>query len=246
MLKRTKDVLRGLLDCVLSQFAPPLFVLRANRRVQEPPHERTEHWSKLSRETLLRVISEEWTRAKSLEDKLTKTTTALSIAGAVSGAASRPLLDGLVASPVKTLVFICLFLSIISLFSGIIMGFAGMCPRPRGGIGPDFAVATQTQGHITKVACVDALASFEVSNIRLANQAAGANTAIRNGILLFVLATLVAMFSPRTEEKPPPHSSSETEPCVTASPAASDAIAPALHLKRGTSNSTPAVRQASQ
>lgn len=202
MLKRIVNIALLMFNEFLFQCAPPLAVLLTNRRVQKPTHKRMARWEKLPCETLLKVISEEWERAKSLDDKLTKTTAALSIAGAVGGAASRPLLDGLATSPMKVVVLVCLIFSIISLFSGIVMGFAGLRPKPRGGIGPDFAVMTQRCDHASKVACVDALSSFEVLNAKRANEAAGANAAIRNGILTFVLATLVAMFAPRIPEKP--------------------------------------------
>jgi|SRR6185312_12172345 len=227
MLKRIKNVWKMLVEKVLFQLAPPLVVWRTNRRIQKPSQERTQLWIELPRETLLRVISEEWERAKSLEDKLTKTTAALSIAGAVSGAASKPLLDGLVASPMKIAVLVFLLISVISLFSGIMMGFSGLRPRPRGGIGPDFAVMTQSNGQVSKAACVDALIDFEVSNIRRANEAAGANVAIRNGILSFVLATLVAMFAPRAPQPTPTHySSAEISVSVIAAPATSTAVPP--------------------
>jgi hypothetical protein len=196
MLKKIKLVSQSLLSEGLFQLAPLIAVRRWNLRIQAPTQERTEQWGKLPIETLLKIISEEWERAKSLDDKLTKTTAALSISGAVGGVASRPLLDGLAASPMKIIILVCIFFSITSLFSGVMMGFSGLRPRPRGGIGPDFAVKIQhSDEQISKKACVDALSHFEVLNIQRANEADGANIAIRNGILSFVMATLFAMFA---------------------------------------------------
>ncbi|NOT87339.1 MAG: hypothetical protein HOP03_04065 [Lysobacter sp.] len=202
MIKKIKYILGAPLDEFLFHLTPPLAVVLTNRRVQKPTQERVARWQKLSPEVLLKAISDEWDRAKSLDDKLTKTTAALSIAAAVGGSASRPLLDGLANSPMKTVVLICVLFSILSLFSGIIMGFAGLRPKPRGGIGPDFAVMMQDGGEASIRACVDALSGFEVSNARRANEAAGANAAIRNGILSFVFATLLAIFAPREAGKP--------------------------------------------
>lgn len=185
----------------LFQLAPPLAVALGNRKIAPPEAARLAQWRSLPLETLRSVISDEWERAKALDEKLVKTTAALSISGAIGGAAARPLLDGLASSPAKSVVFACLLFAIISLFSGVVMGFAGLRPKARGGIGPDFAVKTLKDDAAARTSCVEALAGFEVSNMRRANEASGANTAIRNGILAFVLATLIGLFAPRA---PPP------------------------------------------
>ena len=172
-------------------------IVIANRRVPIPDQERKNRWKSLTLEVLLKVISDEWDRAKALEEKLVKTTAALSISGAVGGVASRSLVDGLAESSSKMIVMILLVFSIFSLFSGVCLGFKGLRPKPRGGVGPDFAVSVREDSHDARDACVKALSLFEVSNIRLANEASGANSAIRNGILSFGLASFVIIFAPR-------------------------------------------------
>lgn len=189
---------------LLFQIAPPIAVALGNHRIQAPTSARQDTWRNLPLDSLVKVIGEEWERAKSLDDRLVRATTALSISGAVGGAAARPLIDGLASSPAKVLVIACVLVAIVSLFSGIIMGFAGLRPKPRGGIGPDFAVLTARDDEAARSACIKALAGFEVSNMRRANEADGANTAIRNGILAFVLATLVGLLAPRAPSPAPP------------------------------------------
>lgn len=194
-----KTSLRALWREFVFQIAPPVAVALGNRKIAEPNQVRQDQWRKMTREQLLKVISDEWDRAKSLDEKLTKTTAALSVISAIGGAAARPLLDGLAPSPFKLVVFVLVLFAIVSVFSGVVMGFAGLRPKARGGIGPDFAAATRTDSAIAKTACIDALAGFEVSNMRRSNEASGANAAIRNGITAFVLATLVGLFAPRAE-----------------------------------------------
>lgn len=196
--------LKALWNEFLFQVAPPISVALGNRKIREPSTERQQSWRRMTREQMLEVIGAEWERAKSLDDKLTKTTAALSISSAIGGAAARPLLDGLATSPMKVVVFVFLLFAIVSVFSGVIMGFAGLRPKARGGIGPDFATATRTDSAAAKDACVHALAGFEVSNMRRSNEASGANAAIRNGIMAFVLATLLGLFAPRAAPPIPP------------------------------------------
>lgn len=200
--------LKTLWDESLFQVAPPISVALGNRKIREPSTERQQAWRKMTRDQMLEVIGAEWERAKSLDEKLTKTTAALSISSAIGGAAARPLLDGLATSPMKVVVFVFLLFAIVSVFSGVIMGFAGLRPKARGGIGPDFATATRTASAAAKDACVQALAEFEVSNMRRSNEASGANAAIRNGIMAFVLATLLGLFAPRAAPPSPPQPTS--------------------------------------
>lgn len=206
---------------LLFQIAPPIAAALGNRCIQAPDSARQDAWRTLPLDSLVKVIGEEWERAKSLDDRLVRATTALSISGAVGGAAARPLIDGLTASPAKALVIACVLVAIVSLFSGIIMGFAGLRPKPRGGIGPDFAVLTAKDDEAARSACIRALVRFEVANIRRANEADAANTAIRNGILAFVLATLVGLLAPRAPPPAPP-------PAPTASASATVRVSAAV------------------
>ena len=141
-------------------------------------------------------MSGEWDRAKDLDEKLFKVTTALSVAVTAAGVASKTVLDTLSTGPVKVGITAVLLYSIGSLFAGVLMGFAGLRPKERAGYGPDFALQIRHDNQAAAEAIADALMHFEVNNLVRSNEATAANMAIRNGVIAFALAMTCSLFIP--------------------------------------------------
>lgn len=167
--------------------------MRASRHV---PDEREARWAELGRDKMLPILADEWERAKFIDDKLFKLTTALSLAVAAVGVASKAILDGLPQGIVKAAVMGVLLYAIVCLFAGTLMGFAGLRPKPRAGYGPDFALQIRHDNKSAAARIADALMDFEKANILRANEASAANMAIRNGVIAFAIAMTFSLFLP--------------------------------------------------
>lgn len=167
--------------------------MRASRNV---PDEREARWAALGRDKLLPVLADEWERAKFIDDKLFKLTTALSLAVAAVGVASKAILDALPQGPLKVAVMGVLLYAIVCLFVGTLMGFSGLRPKPRAGYGPDFALQVRHDNKSAAACIADALMDFEKANILRANEASAANMAIRNGVIAFAVAMTFSLFLP--------------------------------------------------
>lgn len=199
-------------------------LLAANCRVRRGPDQpdgREAKWVTLGRETLLPLLSDEWERAKQLDEKLFKVTTALSIAVAAVGVASKAVLDALPSGPVKVSVLVVLLYAIGSLFAGTVMGFSGLRPKPRAGYGPDFALQIRHDNKRAAEAIAGALAHFEVNNILRSNEAMAANTAIRNGVIAFALAMTFSLFIPVRQPTSPAPPAEQISITIGATPAPS-------------------------
>jgi len=168
-------------------------IVRATRNV---PDEREAKWAALGRDKLLPILADEWERAKLIDDKLFKLTTALSLAVAAVGVASKAVLDVLPQGLVKTAVMGVLLYAILCLFAGTLMGFSGLRPKPRAGYGPDFALQIRHENKSAAAHIADALMDFEKANILRANEASAANMAIRNGVIAFAMAMTFSLFLP--------------------------------------------------
>lgn len=164
--------------------------------------ERQLAWVSLGRQALLPILAEEWDRAKFIDEKLFKLTTALSLAVAAVGVASKAVLDSMPAGPLKVGVTVVLLYAIVSLFAGTLMGFSGLRPKPRAGYGPDFALQIRHDNKHAAERIADALKDFEIKNIIRANDASAANMAIRNGVIAFALAMTFSLFLPPKPEPP--------------------------------------------
>ncbi|WP_312806249.1 hypothetical protein [Agrobacterium cavarae] len=173
--------------------------VRGNR---DKVDERQLAWASLGRQALLPILAEEWDRAKFIDEKLFKLTTALSLAVAAVGVASKAVLDALPAGPLKVGVTVVLLYAVVSLFVGTLMGFSGLRPKPRVGYGPDFAVQIRHDNKYAAERIADALKDFETKNIIRSNEASAANMAIRNGVIAFALAMTFSLFLPPKPEPP--------------------------------------------
>lgn len=169
----------------------------------EPDGAREARWATLGRDKLLPLLADEWERAKSLDEKLFKATTALSVAVTAAGVASKAVLDALPTGPIKIGLMVVLLYAILSLFSGALMGFSGLRPKQRAGYGPDFAVRIRHDNKAAAAAIADALTHFEITNILRANEATAANMAIRNGVVAFALAMTFSLFIPAKKPEAP-------------------------------------------
>ncbi|ABA06126.1 hypothetical protein Nwi_2876 [Nitrobacter winogradskyi Nb-255] len=156
----------------------------------------------LSEEDIEKYIESEWTRAKELDDKLSKLTAALSVALTVGGAVAKSIVDGLAASPIKWTIVALLFLSMVFFFYGAIIGFRGLRPKPRFGYGAKFMNAVASGGESARKSMNEAAAGFEVVNLIRANEASAAIDLIRNGIVLFAIAMALSFVAPGIEVSP--------------------------------------------
>lgn len=156
----------------------------------------------LSEEDIEKYIESEWTRAKELDDKLSKLTAALSVALTVGGAVAKSIVDGLAASPIKWTIVALLFLSMVFFFYGAIIGFRGLRPKPRFGYGAKFMNAVASGGESARKSMNEAAAGFEVVNLIRANEASAAIDPIRNGIVLFAIAMALSFVAPGIEVSP--------------------------------------------
>ena len=159
-------------------------------------------WASLGRQALLPILAEEWDRAKFIDEKLFKLTTALSLAVAAVRVASKAVLEALPAGPLKVGVTVVLLYAIVSLFSGTLIGFSGLRPKPRVGYGPDFALQIRHDNKRSAETIADALKDFEIENTIRANEASAANMAIRKGVIAFALAMTFSLFLPPKREPP--------------------------------------------
>ncbi|MGO7050104.1 hypothetical protein ACCT07_32380 [Rhizobium johnstonii] len=178
-------------------------LIAVNRKVRgnrNKVDERQLAWVALGRQALLPILAEEWERAKFIDEKLFKLTAALSLAVAAVGVASKAVLDAMPAGPLKVSVTVVLLYAIVSLFSGTLMGFSGLRPKPRAGYGPDFALQIRHNNKHAAEKIADALKDFEIKNIIRANEASAANMAIRNGVIAFALAMTFSLFLPPKPE----------------------------------------------
>ena len=196
----------SLLSNLWYELVPFPRLLAFNRNVRsglETPNPREIKWATLGREKLLSLLADEWDRAKQLDEKLFKVTTALSLAVAAVGVASKAVLDALPSGPMKILLLVVLLYAIASLFAGTVMGFSGLRPKPRAGYGPDFALRIRHDNARAVQQLADALTHFEITNILRSNEAMAANTAIRNGVIAFALAMTFSLFIPAQKPAAP-------------------------------------------
>jgi hypothetical protein len=150
----------------------------------------------LSEDDIKKYIESEWSRAKELDDKLSKLTAALSVALTVSGVVSKSIVDGLASSPFKWSVLVLLFLSMAFFLYGAIIGFRGLRPKPRFGYGAKFINTVAAGGEEARKTMNEAAAGFEVVNMIRANEASAAIDLIRNGIVLFAIAMALSFVVP--------------------------------------------------
>lgn len=150
----------------------------------------------LSDDDAKKYIESEWVRAKELDDKLSKLTASLSIALTVGGAVAKTMIDGLAPSPVRDIVLALLFIAMMSFLYGAIIGFRGLRPKPRYGYGAKFLNIVATGGEDARRALQEAAAGFETVNMIRANEASAAIDLIRNGIIIFAIATALSFFAP--------------------------------------------------
>ncbi|WCK21762.1 hypothetical protein [Agrobacterium tumefaciens] len=203
--RRLTNVIGSWLAEAWYQVFPFPRLIAFNRRVRgnsDKVEERQLAWVSLGRQALLPILAEEWDRAKSIDEKLFKLTTALSLAVAAVGVASKAVLDALPVGPLKVGVTVVLLYAIVSLFAGTLMGFSGLRPKPRVGYGPDFALQIRHDNKRSAERIADALKDFEIKNIIRANEASAANMAIRNGVIAFALAMTFSLFLPPKPEPP--------------------------------------------
>ncbi|RWB94991.1 MULTISPECIES: hypothetical protein [unclassified Mesorhizobium] len=190
-------MIKALWSFLFDAFRTPLVNRRIAKRLQSlDSHESFSDIRSLSDGDIKKYVDSEWTRAKELDDKLSKLTASLSIALTVGGAVAKTIVDGLAASPIKIAVLTLLFLSMVFFLYGAILGFRGLRPKPRFGYGAKFMNAVEAGGEDARKTLNEAAASFEVLNMIRANEASAAIDLIRNGIIFFAVAMALSFVAP--------------------------------------------------
>ncbi|TIN70892.1 MAG: hypothetical protein E5Y30_13980, partial [Mesorhizobium sp.] len=190
-------MIKALWSFLFDAFRTPL----VNRRLAKRLHSLDSHGTfsdirSLSDGDIKKYIDSEWTRAKELDDKLSKLTASLSIALTVGLAVAKTIFDGLAASPIKIGVLTLLILSMVFFLYGAIIGFRGLRPKPRFGYGAKFLNAVATGQEDARKTLNGAAAGFEVLNMIRANEASAAIDLIRNGIIFFAVAMVLSFVAP--------------------------------------------------
>ncbi len=168
----------------------PIKLILTNRRVAAQKIDSSDIEA-LPHNTLRDLIKDEWTRAKDLEEKLQRLTTALSVSVTVSGLVSSIMLQKLPSVYVKSVAGGLMFLATAYLLVGALIGFTGFIPKPRHGYGAKFLNNSRGRSAAAKKILVEAVTSFQCDNTIRANKAYAAAASIRNGVVAFALAFLV-------------------------------------------------------
>ncbi|CDZ68051.1 Hypothetical protein NGAL_HAMBI2605_63340 [Neorhizobium galegae bv. orientalis] len=190
-------MIRGFWSYLFDAFRTPFVNRRIAKRLQSlDAHESFNDIVALGDDDIKKYIDSEWTRAKELDDKLSKLTASLSIALTVGGAIAKTIVDGLASSPIKTATLGLLLLSMLFFLYGAIVGFRGLRPKARFGYGAKFMSAVAAGGEDARNSLNKAAAGFEVVNMIRANEASAAIDLIRNGIVLFAIATVLSFIAP--------------------------------------------------
>ncbi len=196
--------MRALWSYLFDAFRAPFVNRRIIKRLQSlGSHELFNDIRSLNEDDIRKYVESEWTRAKELDEKLSKLTAALSIALTVGGAVAKTIIDGLAISPIKIAVLVLLFLSMTCFLYGAMIGFRGLRPKPRFGYGAQFMNEVAAGGEGARKSLNEAAAGFEVVNLVRANEASAAIDLIRNGIILFALATALSFAAPTATPKAP-------------------------------------------
>jgi len=196
-------VIRALWSYLFDAFRTPFVNRRLARRLQSLDTQKSfSDIKSLSDGDIKKYIESEWTRAKELDDKLSKLTAALSVALTVGGAVAKSIADGLAASDIKIAVLSLLLLSMVFFLYGAIIGFRGLRPKPRFGYGAKFMNEVAVGGESARRSQNEAAAGFEVVNMIRANEASAAIDLIRNGIILFAIATALSFVAPAKSSHP--------------------------------------------
>ena len=164
----------------------------------------------LDTDQLTKYLETEWTRAKELDEKLTKLTVALSVAVTVGGVASKTIFDGLAATPAKTVIAVLLFVSMSMFLCGALIGFSGLRPKPRYGYGAGYLRIIARGGNEAADEIRKAASGFQIMNIIRSNEASTAIKLIRNGVVAFTIAIAVSFFVPTAGRDTSSTSTAET------------------------------------
>ncbi|MGD9844734.1 MAG: hypothetical protein AB7F39_03570 [Variibacter sp.] len=188
---------RALWSHLFDAFRTPFVNRRLAKKLQSlEAQESFSDIKSLSDDDIKKYIESEWSRAKELDEKLSKLTAALSISLTVGAVVAKSIVDGLAASPCRVAILALLFLSMLFFLYGAMIGFRGLRPKPRFGYGAKFMNEVAEKGESARKALNDAAASFEIVNMIRANEASAAIDLIRNGIFLFAISMALSFVAP--------------------------------------------------
>ncbi len=198
----------NLVKCVKRNTLSPVQMVFVNRKLMRE----VEKWEtapefhdirSLEVEQLHPYLEAERYRAEALDEKLYKSTAALSIAVTAGGVVAKTVYVGLSPSPEKIITMILLLGSMAMFFLGAMIGFSGIQPKPRYGYGARFLLATALGGDGAKNAMIEAACRFQNMNIVRSNEASAAISLIRWGVIAFTAAILVSFFTPTATRNTP-------------------------------------------
>lgn len=200
-LMQSAAVLAGWIMAAWNSAIEPVAMIRTNKRLSEDTNV-TEDIRSLSELDLEKLVQDEGSRATQLDDKLQKLTATLSVTVAVAALAGQTILSDLAASGLKTAATTLFLVAAVLLMIGAYVGFDGLRPRMRFGYGAGFLHLVAKGGVEKRRELELAAAAFQRHNLIRANQTSAAVTLIRNGLLVFMIGTLVATIAANSEPAP--------------------------------------------
>ena len=153
---------------------------------------RYETWMKLPLETLDKLIEKEQSRSKAIEDKTSKMTAIFAVALTIGSTFSTALASNITGGD-KALWGLMLGIACLYIFLGGWISLEGTASRAYFGYGADWEVEIKTSKTNKKSVRVDALARWEISNIRMSLTNTAARQCVRNGFILFFIGTMIAL-----------------------------------------------------
>lgn len=185
--------LRDMAAGAISEAIEPIQMVRVNRRLRVVSSSDADV-AALNDDDILAFLVADGVRAKELDEKLQKLITVLSVAVTVGGLVVQTLLSGVTASWLKAAIAITFLIAELYLVVGVVVGFDGLRPRPRYGYGPGFLRLMAEGGKAKHDELVRAANGSLRDNMIRANQTSAAATAVRNGVLVFALATVLGLW----------------------------------------------------
>lgn len=155
---------------------------------------------KLNVDNLQALAASERQRSKDLDEKLSRLTAVLSIALTISGVATKMVSDGMSSTLSGTLAIILMFLAMIFLFFGTLIGFSGLRPKPTYGYGGTYLHILQVGGKSAETELREVVSSFQVANAIQANYGSAAIDLIRNGVIAFALGIALSAWATLTNQ----------------------------------------------
>lgn len=180
----------------------PIAMWRINSMIRQRAFDEAHPISNLSDDDLTKLIEDEWSRGKEIDDKLQKLTAALSVSVTIGGLVGSTMLQELTASGWKIAAAVLFMIAAALLMTGVMIGFSGLRPKPRYGYGAGYLSVVAAGGDDARKEMIAAARSFERDNLLRANEAFAAVVSIRNGVIVFASAMLIGLIASASGKAP--------------------------------------------